>query len=38
MLEQVALRGCGYPLPGDVQDQAGWSFEQPGLVGGVGTR
>ena len=34
-LEQFAQRGCGCPLPGDVQGQAGWGFEQPGLVGGV---
>jgi len=25
----------GCPLPGSVQGQAGWGFEQPGLVGGV---
>jgi len=23
------------PLPRSIQDQAGWGFEQPGLVGGV---
>ena len=34
-LEQVAQRGCGCPLPGSIQGQAGWGFEQPGLVGGV---
>ena len=34
-LEQVAQRGCGWPLPGSIQGQAGWGFEQPGLVGGV---
>ena len=32
MLEQVAQRSCGCPLPGSVQSQAGWGFEQPGLV------
>ena len=25
-------RGCGCPIPGSIQDQAGWSFEQPDLV------
>ena len=34
-LEQVAQRGCGCPIPGSVQGQAGWGFEQPGLVEGV---
>ena len=34
-LEQVAQRRCGYPLPGNIQGQAGWDFEQPGLEGGV---
>jgi len=29
---QVAQRSCGCPLPGSVQGQAGWGFEQPGLV------
>ena len=43
-LEQVAQRGCGCPLPGSIQGQAGWVFEQPGLMGvpaysrGIGTR
>ena len=23
------------PLPGSIQGQAGWGFEQPGLEGGV---
>ena len=32
---QVAQRSCGCPLPGGIQDQAGWGFEQPGLVSGV---
>ena len=31
-LEQVAQWGCGCPLPGTIQGQAGWGFEQPGLV------
>ena len=31
-LEQVAQRGCGCPLSGSIQGQAGWSCEQPGLV------
>ena len=34
-LEQVAQWGCGCPLPGSIQGQAGWGFEQPGLEGGV---
>ena len=34
-LDQVAQRSCGCPLPGSVQGQAGWGFEQPGLVEGV---
>jgi len=34
-LAQVAQRRCGCPLPGSVQGQAGWGFEQPGLVEGV---
>jgi len=25
-------RSCGYPLPGSVQGQVGWGFEQSGLV------
>jgi len=44
-LKQVAQQGCGCPLPGGVQGQAGWGFEQTGLEGvvpaydrGVGTR
>ena len=35
MLEQVAQRDCGCPLSGNIQGQAGWGFEQPGLVGGI---
>ncbi|KAK4826704.1 hypothetical protein QYF61_010919, partial [Mycteria americana] len=31
-LEQVAQRSCGCPLPGSVQGQVGWGFEQPDLV------
>ena len=34
-LEQVAQGGCGCPLPGSIQGQAEWGFEQPGLEGGV---
>ena len=34
-LAQVAQRGCGCPIPGSVQGQVGWGFEQPGLVEGV---
>jgi len=34
-LAQVAQRSCGCPLPGSVQGQVAWGFEQPGLVEGV---
>ena len=34
-LEQIAQRGCGCPLPGSIQGQAGQGFEQHGLVGDV---
>lgn len=34
-LEQAAQRGCGCPIPASTQDQPGWGFEQPGLVGDV---
>ena len=34
-LEQVAQWGCGCPLLGSTQGQAGWGFQQPGLEGGV---
>jgi len=32
VLEQVAQRGCGCPIPGGVQGQVGWGPGQPGLV------
>ena len=28
----IAQRGCGCPIPGGVQDQAGWDPGQPGVV------
>jgi len=31
-LAQVAQRGSGGPVPGNVQGQVGWGSEQPGLV------
>ena len=34
-LEQVAQRSCGCPIPGSVQSQVGWGFEQPDLAEGV---
>ena len=34
-LQQAAQQGCGCPLPGSIQGQAGWGFEQPGLEGAV---
>jgi len=37
-LAQVAQRGSGGPIPGSVQGQAGWGFEQPDLVEGVPPR
>ena len=33
-LEQVVQRDCGCPIPGGIQDQAGWSPGHPALVGG----
>jgi len=35
VLAQADQKSCGWPLPGSVQGQVGWSFEQPGLVEGV---
>ena len=35
VLEQVALESCGFPIPGSVQGQVGWGFEQLGLEGGI---
>ena len=32
VLAQAAQRGCGCPIPGDVQGQVGWGPGQPGLV------
>jgi len=34
-LERVAQGGCGCPLPGSIQGQAGLVLEQPGLKGAV---
>jgi len=33
-LALAAQRSCGCPIPGSVQGQVGWDFEQPDLVGG----
>ena len=33
-LEQVAQGGCGCPIPGGIQGQAGWGSGQAGLVVG----
>ena len=33
-LEQVVQGGCGCPIPGGIQGQAGCGFGQPGLVVG----
>jgi len=33
-LEQVAQGGCGCPIPGGIQGQAGWGSGQPGVVAG----
>ncbi|GAB0191433.1 cAMP-dependent protein kinase inhibitor alpha [Grus japonensis] len=35
LVDKVAQRSCGCPIPGSVQAQTGWGFEQPGLVEGV---
>ena len=37
-LEQVAQRSCVCPIPGSVQGQVGWGFEQPSPVEGVPAR
>jgi len=34
----LQLKSCGCPLPGSVQGQIGWGFEQPGLVEGIPAR
>ena len=34
-LEQVVQRSCDCSLPGSIQGQVGWGFEQPRLVEGV---
>ena len=31
VLEQIAQRGGGCPIPGDFKDQGGWGSEQPDL-------
>lgn len=35
ILGQVDQRSCGFPIPGGVQYQVCWRFEQPGLVKGA---
>ena len=35
ILQTTSSRGCECPLPGNIQGQAGWGFEKPGLEGGV---
>jgi len=37
-LEQLVQRICECLIPGSVQGQAGWDFEQPGLMEGVPPR
>ena len=32
VLEQTVQRGCGCPIPEDVQGQVGWGLGQPGLL------
>lgn len=34
-LAQAAQRNCGCSISGSVQGEAGWGFEQPGLLEGV---
>jgi len=31
-LAHVVQRGCRCPIPGNIQGQVGWGFEQPDLV------
>ena len=31
-LEQVTQRSCGCSIPGNIQGNVGWGFEQPGQV------
>ena len=35
ILAQIAQRGSGGPIPGNIQGQVGWGYEQPGLVADV---
>lgn len=35
LLEQVAQKDHGWPSPGNLHDQVGCSFEQPGLLEGA---
>ena len=32
ILSLILMVGNGCPIPGSVQGQVGWGFEQPGLV------
>ena len=32
VLEQAVQRGCGCPIPGDIQGWVGWGHGQPALV------
>lgn len=32
---ELLRESCGCSIPGFVQDQVGWGFEQPGLLEGV---
>jgi len=34
-MAQVAQSATGYPIPGDIQDQAGWRSEHPDLTVGL---
>lgn len=34
-MNQVVQRSHVFPIPGSVQGQVGWGFEQPGIVEGV---
>lgn len=37
-IKQVAQSTCGCPIPGNIQTQVGWSFEQASVVQGVPAR
>lgn len=34
-MDQITQRSCGFPIPGGVQGEVEWGFEEPDLVGGI---